>query len=74
MAGATPPRREGGTGPRDAHCIRGSEPHEVRKRGGVAPAILTPSGAALDPLSGAALDTPSGAAPDPPLVQHWKRP
>ena len=34
--------------------------------GGVAPAILPPSGAALDPLSGAALAPPSGAALAPP--------
>ena len=42
--------------------------------GGVAPAILPPSGAALDPLSGAALDPPLVQHWTPPLVQHWKRP
>ena len=35
--------------------------------GEVAPAILTPSGAALDPLSGAALDPPLWCSTGPPL-------
>ena len=57
--------------------IRGSVPHEVRKRGGrsrhfaplwcsTGPPVWCctgpPSDAALDPQSGAALDPPSGAA------------
>ena len=65
MAGATPPVGREVL----AHVMRiasGGQSRTKCANGGVAPAILTPSGAALDPLSGAALDPPTGAAPDPP--------
>ena len=39
--------------------------------GGVAPAILPPSGAAPDPQSGTALAPPLMQHWPPSLVQHW---
>ena len=52
-----------------AHVMRIASGGQCRTKcanGGVAPAILPPSGAAPDLQSGAALDAPSDAALDPP--------